>query len=604
MFPPPSTSAAIQSRTAEKEKETATDTLPDLMVHSVRQKTKHKQVFPVVRSKSESTNHLGASVATTSKTASKPIKPFVVQETEETKLAYIYIPEDFIATFNAYAALSTRVPADHNPHCKELEKMVDKSGVTPIDCDAFIRSHAKSLYVVQPGEQHTVYYSEINRETPREVHVSQMREISEIAEQEVRKKEFITSSAVKNIEKCLKKIRMSAGQDIEFPVITDYRKETEITKWNPKNAREWLSGYADNHFARIGDKIDYVMAQQQTLNKTITEKENEIKGLKDCRSRYSFPTGRRKDEHQLAKYSKKVEQAKEELLSLRSRLAHLESEYHTLSRYRHYQPRLNKALKGNTEKKISLYIENKAELEGDKAGLEGTAAYLTQQTKTTTAKSSSHQHDKLKDLRMRVEATSQEKVTSQEEKAKLSEEGAKLKEELDASLQNSATRHQPSGMTLKTLKCFTLTTQTPLVALEMVGSKTSKHRITSEPKKGIFEESVIYENHHYVAKIEVEEFAPPATTNFPEPIETANTEDQMVLLESLPNVPPDDFGEISKNFENSLTARIFDLSNENISDLKFETQFEDIINYVCEEATIKNKGKITLTVTITPVSQQ
>lgn len=602
MFPPPSTSTSIRSRTAEKEKEkkTATNTLSNLMVRSMRQ-TEPKLVFPAVRPKSESTNHLGASVATTSKTASKPIKPFVVQETEKTKPAYIYIPEDFIATFNAYAALSTRVPADHNPHCKGLEKMVDKSGVTPIDCDAFIRSHAKSL-CVQPGEQPTVYYSEINRETPKEVHVSQMREICEIANQEVQRKEFITSSAVTKIEKCLRKIRMSAGQDIEFPVITDYRKETEITKWNQKNAREWLSRYADTQLARIGDNIDDVMKQQQTVNKTITEKENEIKGLEKCRSRYSFNTGRRKDEHQLAKYSRKIDQAKKELLSSRNRLEHLKSEYRTLSNYKHYQQLLNKALKlteDNTEKKINLYIENKAELLSD------TVARLPQHfPKTTTAKSSSHQHDKLKDLRMRVEATSQEKVTSQEEKAKRSEEGAKLKEELDASLQNSATRHQPSGMTLKTLKCFTLTTQTPLVALEMVGSETSKHRITSEPKKGIFEESVIYENHHYVAKIEVEEFAPPATTNFPEPIETANTEDQMVLLESLPNVPPDDFGEISKNFENSLTARIFDLSNENISDLKFKTQFEDIINYVCEEATIKNKGKITLTVTITPVSQQ
>ncbi|MDE1250809.1 hypothetical protein MCT08_14615 [Vibrio aestuarianus] len=619
MFPPPSTSAAIQSRTAE----TATNTLPDLMVHSVRQKTKHEQVFPAVRSKSESTNHLGASVATTSKTASKPIKPFVVQETEETKLAYIYIPEDFIATFNAYAALSTRVPADHNPHCKGLEKMVDKSGVTPIDCDALIRSHAKSLYVVQPGEQHTVYYSEINRETPREVHVSEMREISEIAEQEVRRKEFTTSSAVTKIEKCIKKIRMSAGQDTEFPVITDYKKETEITKWNPKNAREWLSKYADTQLAKIGDNIDNVIQRQQTLNKTITAQENEIKRLENRRSKYSFNTGRREDEHQLAKYSRKIDEAEKELSSSRNRLEHLKSEYRTLSNYKHYQQLLNKALKlteGNTEKKISLYIENKAELKDDKAELKddkaelkddkaelkGTAADLTQQTKTTTAKSSSHQHDKLKDLRMRVEATSREKVTSQEEKAKLSEEGAKLEEELDASLQNSATRHQPPVMMLETLKCFTLKTQKPLVKINMVKSPMSKHFITANPKEGTFQESVIYDNRLYVAKIKVEEFAPPATTNFPEPIETANTEDQMVLLESLPNVPPDGFGETSKNFPNCVIANLFKfLPDEKISDLKYEMEYEDdphqeILRYYREKVTIKNKGEITFTLTTEP----
>ena len=610
MFPPPSTSAAVQSRTAEKE--TATNTLPDLMVHSVRQKTKHEQVFPAVRSKSESTNHLGASVATTSKTASKPIKPFVVQETEETKLAYIYIPEDFIATFNAYAALSTRVPADHNPHCKGLEKMVDKSGVTPIDCDALIRSHAKSLYVVQPGEQHTVYYSEINRETPTEVHVSEMREISEIAEQEVRRKEFTTSSAVTKIEKCLKKIRMSAGQDTEFPVITDYKKETEITKWNPKNAREWLSKYADTQLAKIGDNIDNVIQRQQTLNKTITAQENEIKRLENRRSKYSFNTGRRKDEHQLAKYSRKIDEAEKELSSSRNRLEHLKSEYRTLSNYKHYQQLLNKALKlteGNTEKKISLYIENKAELKDDKAELKGTAADLTQQTKTTTTKSSSHQHDKLKDLRMRVEATSREKVTSQEEKAKLSEEGAKLEEELDASLQNSATRHQPPVMMLETLKCFTLKTQKPLVKINMVKSPMSKHFITANPKEGTFQESVIYDNRLYVAKIKVEEYVP-TTTDLLKARETKSKQDIDKLVESLPNTPPDGFGETSKNFPNCVIANLFKfLPDEKISDLKYEMEYEDdphqeILKYYRERVTIENaienKGEITFTLTTEP----
>ncbi|WGK86701.1 hypothetical protein [Vibrio aestuarianus] len=596
---------SIKNRRKGKRKKTATNTLSRLTVRSMRQ-TEPKPVFPAVRPKSESTNHLGASVATTSKTASKPIELFKVVQTGA-KTPYIYVPDNFAATYIAYAELSTHIPTKHNPHSKELEKMVDKGGVTPIDLDNFLKVFAKSL-CVKKGQQPTVYVSDTRRDTPKQIYDAKMKEIGEIAEQEVRKKEIITSSAVSKIEGCLNTIRMSTGQDIEFPVITDYKKEKEITEWNQKDARKWLSMHIDTQLASMGYKIDDRTKPQRTLENTITKQSKEIKELEKCKLRYSFNTGIREDEHQLAKYSRKIVHARNELLLSQNQLEQFKSEYCTLSNYRDYQQRLTTALKqteDNTEKKINIYIENKAELEGDKAGLEGTTAYLTQQTKTTTAKSSSHQHDKLKDLRMMVLETA-----SQEEQAKL------VERELDMSLENSATRHQPPVVRIETLKCFALKTQRPLIYLGVVKSPMSKHFIESKPKEGTFKESVIYNNRLYVAQIEVEEYTPPTTDLLkareitPKPRETKSEKDIEKLLESLPKTPPDGFGEISKDYSNSMIANIFNfLPDENISNIEYRSEFEDDpakerVRFLYEKATIENKGKITLTVNITPLSQQ
>ncbi|NGZ14557.1 hypothetical protein HGG78_12530 [Vibrio aestuarianus] len=566
---------------------------------------------------------LGAKASTSNTSQStqnhKQIETFKVQTTNATP--YILTPSNFIEALATYTEMKTKVPTEHNPHIRALKSSVDSTGVIPTDFCNLVRSAAKAQTVKLHDSDWS--YSPMPKDDYR-YYSARMAEIANIASAAARE----PGTANREIDKIELELDKLDHHRREPKAICAHDKEKKINTWEIKQCKEWVHNNANEYPDSIQLAIKNKKRESEATWQRIKSKEKEKKEATKKKSIYTLPphAETKKSRNKLREYQQKVNQSSELLESLNRKAKKLEKDSSNLNNWKNYQIKLSAALKkaenkDNGEiKKLNVYVRNTQKLNTTAVGSSSSSAVTSESV--TVHESQVHQSDKNPNTTA-VGSSSSSAVTNESvtvhakpgdrlaelitefktlkigNTAKAPEEEIKRLQQIDTSLQNSLTRHQPQ-ITSRMLKGFKLSVQSPVVALGLVyepkteaETALKKHHVMSlNSKKGTYEETLVvgrrtYTSHVNVADV-VENYHTLDTTN---PFVHDHMTDEKDIY--LPDTPEDN---TPKDYSDSLIAGIFDLpDNVAITNIEHSCASNDgIFSHISEAATIKDqyKGKI------------
>lgn len=544
-----------------------------------------------------STSNTGQSTQYLTSSPHKPTETFQVQT--NTKIPHIFTPSNFVEALTTYTEIKTRVPTDHNPHIKALTNSVDSSGIKPTDFCYLVKNAAKAQTVKLHDPDG------LCSSTPMvdyKYNAERMAEIASIASKSIQEPGE-THRAAEKIELELQKLESNRRKP---KVIYAPEKEKEINTWGIKQCKTWVNRNASDCELSIPKMIKTKKVAYKATQEQIKSAEEEKRKATNGTVKYKLPPHLRTEKkiNKLREYQQKVDKSNVRLELLTRDAEKQKKDCSNLNNWKNYQAEFSKALKkarGNGEiTQLNVFVQNTPKLNTTAVDL---PPLLSQRNTNpldfvadepvTVLESRSHQPDKIAELRTELAKV---KDTPQASK----EEIEKHRLELDTSLRNSSTPCRPQ-VTSWTLKCFPLSTHSPLDALDIVKPHTGKRSTKIQSKDGILEESVICNGRRYEAKVKVEEYRSLDTASAPAPTPIMKEEDM-----DLPDVPSDSSQDTPKDYEDSIVAKIFDLpKNVEITDTEREFMFdEEILLYATEKATIKDKykGEITFKITSTVIN--
>ncbi|MDE1335814.1 hypothetical protein [Vibrio aestuarianus] len=536
----------------------------------------------------------------TSETRQSTPRPHKTTETftvrTDAKIPFMLLPSNFLEVSSTHTEIKTGVPADLNPHTVELKRS-DSNGITPITFDSFVKLLAKSQ-TVKIHDPSSVFSSTYTS-TPIDSH-KPMVAISDIASKYIQNPGD-TENAAEKIQLELKKLEANRRK---LKVIRDPEEEKKIDNWNRDECITWVENEARKSSVKIpkmikAQDVDYKATLRQVKSATKAQVKAERAAMK-----YRLPPeaiNYEKKKPKLYEYEQKADECEKERELSTRKAEQRKKNLSDLQKYPIYQTKLAEALKNQKVlkeikgKKLNVHLENTSKLYT-------TAAYLPPRSsqrdttvpgEVTVPESSSHQLDRLAELRRELEKVESTPRPSEEEIEK-------RRMELDASLRSSSTRSTPSRQpaTLQTLKCFTLSTVSPLVQLGIVEPSKGERTVKIELTDGIFKEYIKHRDRGYKFEVKVEECPPLATTSAP----VTTVEDS---LQHLPDVPSDNTGSALAKYQDSMLANIGDVADDaEITNFKIKASSDDgILSRSTEQATIKDKRQGTFTITLTLTSK-